>query len=220
MAGLRSRDVARSGHASVRSLERYARPGMNAVVRHVAEATPPAAGPLSLSYTQRPHAVQDIEALAALHRAEEYLSAEVARARGLYTYMGVYPGTGLGAQLLLETSAQIAMRGGAARLIVKTAAQGHRMPTVAENVAALERVARVRRQAPGDACPLPWARQVDYESIYAEASALIEAVLALDADLGAALRTAFSRGLLDVPFRNAVYGRIFLQLAEMARMCC
>lgn len=34
--------VARSGHASVRSLERYARPGVDAVARHVAERDPAA----------------------------------------------------------------------------------------------------------------------------------------------------------------------------------
>ncbi|MET9405795.1 hypothetical protein ABZX90_08420 [Streptomyces sp. NPDC002935] len=33
--------LARSRHASVRSLERYARPGVNSVARHVAERDPP-----------------------------------------------------------------------------------------------------------------------------------------------------------------------------------
>ncbi|KOV78640.1 PmrA [Streptomyces sp. NRRL WC-3618] len=34
--------LARSRHASVRSLERYARPGVDAVARHVAEGDPAA----------------------------------------------------------------------------------------------------------------------------------------------------------------------------------
>ncbi|MEV7395360.1 PmrA [Streptomyces sp. NPDC091215] len=34
--------LARSSHASVRSLERYARPGVDAVARHVAERDPAA----------------------------------------------------------------------------------------------------------------------------------------------------------------------------------
>ncbi|GAA2138646.1 hypothetical protein GCM10009760_20130 [Kitasatospora kazusensis] len=156
---------------------------------------------VSLSYAQQTHAIQDIEALAALRRlAQEYLPEEVARHVVLYTYMGVYPSTDSGAQLLLDMSAQIAVRGGAERLIVKTAAEAHRIPTVAENITALERVADLGRHARSDECALPWARQVDYGTVYTEASALIQAVLAGDPDPGTALRKAFAAGVLDVPF--------------------
>ncbi|MEU5313653.1 FAD/NAD(P)-binding protein [Streptomyces sp. NPDC021562] len=156
---------------------------------------------VSLSYAQQTHAVQDIEALAALHHlAEEHLPDTVAWHVVLYTYMGVYPRTQSGAQLLLDASAQIAVRGGAARLIVKTAAEAHRIPTVAENVEALERAAAIARRAVADGCTLPWARQVDYETVYGEASALIQAVLANGQDVGTALRRAFADGVLDVPF--------------------
>ncbi|WP_225447789.1 FAD/NAD(P)-binding protein [Streptacidiphilus sp. P02-A3a] len=156
---------------------------------------------VSLSYAQQTHAVQDIEALAALHHlAEEYLPAGVARHLVLYSYMGVYPGTEQGAKLLLETSAQIAVRGGASRLIVKTAVEAQRIPTIAENVAALERAATAGMHALTDDCTLPWARQVDYETVYTEASTLIKAVLAGSPDLGLALRKAFADGVLDVPF--------------------
>jgi glutamate mutase epsilon subunit len=156
---------------------------------------------VSLSYAQQTNAVQDIEALAALHHlAEQFLPPEVARHVVLYTYMGVYPGTEAGAGLLLDTSAQIAVRGGAARLIVKTAAEAHRIPTVAENITALQRAAVVSSEALTSACSLPWAREVDYETVYSEALALVEAVLSRSADLGTALRKAFATGLLDVPF--------------------
>ncbi|WP_159674814.1 FAD/NAD(P)-binding protein [Streptomyces mexicanus] len=156
---------------------------------------------VSLSYAQQTNAVQDIEALAALHHlAELFLPADVARHVVLYTYMGVYPSTEAGAELLLDSSAQIAVRGGAQRLIVKTVAEAHRIPTVAENVAALERAARVSRQALHDDCPLPWARQVDYETVYSEALRLITAVLDHGSDIGPGLRAAFASGVLDVPF--------------------
>ena len=156
---------------------------------------------VSLSYAQQTHAVQDIEALAALHHlAEEYLPAEVARHLVLYTYMGVFPGTEPGARLLLDTSAQIAVRGGASRLIVKTAVEAQRIPTIAENLTALERAAAAGQYALSDECALPWARQVDYETVYAEASALIKAVLSGASDLGDGLRKAFADGVLDVPF--------------------
>ncbi|HEV7625280.1 MAG TPA: FAD/NAD(P)-binding protein, partial [Streptomyces sp.] len=156
---------------------------------------------VSLSYAQQTNAVQDIEALAALHHlAEVFLPADVARHVVLYTYMGVFPHTEAGAELLLDASSQIAVRGGAQRLIVKTVAEAHRIPTVEENIAALERAARIGRRALSDECELPWARQVDYEAVYAEALVLIETVLGLDADIGAGLRKAFVAGLLDVPF--------------------
>ncbi len=109
---------------------------------------------VSMSYAQQTNAVQDIEALAALHHlAELFLPTQVARHVVLYTYMGVYPATEAGAELLLDSSAQLAVRGGAQRLIVKTVAEAHRIPTVAENVAALERAARVSREALRDDCP-------------------------------------------------------------------
>ncbi|MFJ8543008.1 FAD/NAD(P)-binding protein [Streptomyces sp. NPDC093586] len=156
---------------------------------------------VSLSYAQQTNAVQDIEALAALHHlAELFLPAQVARHVVLYTYMGVYPATEAGAELLLDSSAQLAVRGGAQRLIVKTVAEAHRIPTVAENVAALERAARVSREALRDDCPLPWARQVDYETIYTEALRLVTAVLEHGSDIGSGLRAAFASGTLDVPF--------------------
>lgn len=156
---------------------------------------------VSLSYAQQTHAAQDIEALAALRRlAREYLPDEVARHLVVYTYMGVYPSTADGARLLLDSSAQIAVRGGADRLIVKTAAEAYRIPTVEENIAALERAAAVGREARTDSCSLPWARHVDYGTIYSEASTLIQAVLAGGPDVGAALRRAFADGVLDVPF--------------------
>nr|WP_268982711.1 FAD/NAD(P)-binding protein [Streptomyces sp. HF10] len=56
------------------------------------------------------------------------------------------------------------------------------------------------RQALQDDCPLPWARQVDYETIYTEALRLITAVLDHGTDIGAGLRAAFAAGVLDVPF--------------------
>lgn len=156
---------------------------------------------LSLSYAQQTNPVQDIEALAALHHlAELFLPAGVARHVVLYTYMGVHPATEAGAELLLDSSAQVAVRGGAQRMIVKTVAEAHRIPTVAENVAALNRAARAARRATLDDCPLPWARQVDYETTYTEALSLITAVLEHGPDIGSGLRSAFASGVLDVPF--------------------
>ncbi|MEU4689840.1 FAD/NAD(P)-binding protein [Actinoplanes sp. NPDC023714] len=157
-------------------------------------------GSVSLSYAQQTHPVQDLEALAALRAlAGRLLPPEIDRHLVVYTYMGVFPGTEPGARRLLDTSAELAVRGGAQRLIVKTAAEAHRIPTVAENVAALEAAGRRATLARAHS-DLPWAESLDYSAIHDEATALIEAVLGLSDDVGVALRRAFAAGLLDVPF--------------------
>lgn len=165
---------------------------------------------ISLSYAQQTDPAQDEEAVRALRRlAAEFLPPQVDRHVVLYTYMGVFPGTERGAHRLLESSARLAVRSGAQRLIVKTAAEAHRIPTVAENVRALEtaaataaRTERPDRHSPVDDSADREGGQVgDQDSeVYAEARAFVEAVLGLGTDTGAALQLAFARGYLDIPF--------------------
>ncbi|MFI5986947.1 methylaspartate mutase [Streptomyces sp. NPDC051555] len=155
---------------------------------------------ISLSYAQQTDPVQDAEAVRALRRlAGEFLPAGVDHHVVLYTYMGVFPGTEDGATRLLEASAQLAVRAGAHRLIVKTAAEAYRIPTVSENVRALETAAATAALAEGPAEPGDIDAAGDSE-VYREALAFVEAVLELGDDLGRSLKLAFSRGLLDVPF--------------------
>ncbi|SES17912.1 methylaspartate mutase [Lentzea albida] len=148
---------------------------------------------MSLSYAQQTDADQDAEAVAALRTlAAEHLS-DVDWHVVLYTYMGVFPRTPHGATALLERSAELAVRTGAERLIVKTTAEAHRIPTVAENVAALVTAAAAAARArPGG--------EVEDTGVLAEARALVEAVLDLAPDVGIALVRAVERGYLDVPY--------------------
>ncbi|MCM2415400.1 methylaspartate mutase [Streptomyces sp. RKAG290] len=159
---------------------------------------------ISLSYAQQTNAAQDREAVHALRRLAGEFLPDTDWHIVLYTYMGLYPQTRRGSLELLERSAELAVDTGAARLIVKTAAEAHRIPTVAENVEALRIAARAaarHRDAtdarPGDASP--HTDQAD-NAVYAEARALVDAVLDLDDDLGQALLKAFARGYLDVPY--------------------
>ncbi|MEW1639484.1 methylaspartate mutase [Streptomyces sp. NPDC093801] len=174
---------------------------------------------VSLSYAQQTHPDQDAEAVRALRRlAREFLPAEVDRHVVLYTYMGVFPHTERGATRLLEDSAQLAVRAGAQRLIVKTTAEAHRIPSVRENVRALETAAAASALAGRPAGSDP--EEADGE-VYREARAFVEAVLELSADPGRALRAAFARGVLDVPFclhpDNAGRSRSFLDAAGRLR---
>lgn len=151
---------------------------------------------ISLSYAQQTSAGQDEEAVLALRAlAEEYLPG-VQWHVVFYAYMGVFPRTPAGAVALMEQAARTAVRAGAARVIVKTEAEAHRIPTVEENVRALEATARAAEQPTRER---PAAPPGDNE-VLAEARTLIQAVLDIDGDVGRALPRAFSKGHLDVPF--------------------
>lgn len=166
---------------------------------------------LSLSYAQQTSMSQDLAALSALRRlASEHLTS-VDWHVVLYTYMGVFPKTTTGALELLTDSVYLAVKGQAERLIVKTPAEAHRIPTVAENVGALEHAARYAQSDELNQRPLPPAYDGD---VYDEARTLIESVLALDENPGRAFQQAFARGYLDVPYclhaDNAGHARSYI----------
>ncbi|MFF3919616.1 methylaspartate mutase [Streptomyces sp. NPDC001852] len=152
---------------------------------------------LSLSYAQQTDMDQDREAVLALRR----LCAELLPTSNwhivIYAYMGVYPETYRGAHRLLGRAARLAVTTGAPRLIVKTVAEARRIPTVTENVLALEYATAIARATePGD---IAAAERADSQT-YQEARALVDAVLNLHDDIGQALLAAFRRGYLDVPY--------------------
>ncbi|MDX2564395.1 methylaspartate mutase [Streptomyces sp. TX20-6-3] len=154
---------------------------------------------VSLSYAQQTNPEQDRQAVRALRRLAAELLPDTDWHVVVYTYMGVYPRTTRGAHALLADSAELAVRAGGQRLIVKTAAEAHRIPTVAENVRAL----RIATEAARRAAATAGAEDTDDEAgnpVYAEARALVDAVLDLHTDPGSALLKAFERGYLDVPY--------------------
>ncbi|WP_405012449.1 FAD/NAD(P)-binding protein [Kitasatospora sp. NBC_01539] len=156
---------------------------------------------VSLSYAQQTSPQQDVEALAALRLlAEELLPPGVDRHVVLYTYMGVFPRSVPGAGLLLARSAELAVRGGAERLIVKTETEAHRIPTVAENLTALRTAAAQARRARRELADSPREPGGEATEVLLEARALITAVLSLSDDVGTALLRAFHRGILDIPY--------------------
>ncbi|MGW1072814.1 methylaspartate mutase [Streptomyces sp. NPDC002537] len=159
---------------------------------------------ISLSYAQQTHAEQDRGAVRALRRLARHFMPDVDWHVVIYTYMGVYPRSAAGARLLLEQSVDIAVRTGAERLIVKTAAEAHRIATVAENIQALETAAatdrHVRAAGPPPADTDDFTADPDAQEIFDEALSVITTVLGLSEDPGTALMQAFARGLLDVPY--------------------
>lgn len=154
-------------------------------------------GSVSVSYAQQTSPAQDEEAVFALRRLCAELLPDVDWHVVVYTYMGVYPSSAGGALALLAEAVRLAVVTGSERLIVKTTAESQRIPTIAENVEALEfAAAEAAAVTPSTVSPT----LIDGGSTYDEALSLIDAVLNCAADVGAALIAAFRRGLLDVPF--------------------
>jgi methylaspartate mutase epsilon subunit len=155
---------------------------------------------VSLSYAQQTHPEQDAEAVLALRRLAAEWLPDVDSHVVLYAYMGVYPRTNGGATRLLSDAARLAVRTGAARLIVKTVVEAYRIPAIADNVDALEAAAAAAAERCGPAAGGTGDTGTGDTGIYAEASALIEAVVNLRPDIGRALADAFRSGYLDVPY--------------------
>ncbi|MEV7246021.1 methylaspartate mutase [Streptomyces sp. NPDC093248] len=153
---------------------------------------------VSVSYAQQTSAAQDEEAVRALRRLCAELLPDTEWHVVVYAYMGMYPQTPAGARELLAEAARLAVATGSERLIVKTVAEAHRLPTVAENVDALELAARAASEARRTGAAAATAG--DGGETYAEARTLVDAVLDCAPGIGDALVAAFGRGLLDVPF--------------------
>ncbi len=154
---------------------------------------------LSLSYAQQTSLAQDVAAVRALRRLAGERLAGLDWHTVVYTFMGVYPATEPGSALLLADSVRLAVAGGAERLIVKTAAEAHRIPEVADNVRALEQAGALAEQLGGSAVPVV-ADAAEEQALYDEARLLLDTALDLDPDPGTALAAAFERGLLDIPY--------------------
>jgi methylaspartate mutase epsilon subunit len=156
---------------------------------------------VSVSYAQQTHMAQDQEAIAALRR----LCTELLPPGGwhvvVYAYMGRYPQTAVGARNLLSRAAELAVSTGSERLIVKTIAEAERIPTIAENVAALEHAALAAQTGRTMAPLAAEGHREDGDSqVYREARVLLDAVLNCAPDIGDALIRAFAAGLLDIPY--------------------
>ncbi|MFL6137211.1 MAG: methylaspartate mutase [Frankiaceae bacterium] len=151
---------------------------------------------VSLSYAQQTHIEQDVEAVVALRSLAATFLPDIDWHVVVYAYMGLFPRTPEGATRLVAEAARLSVRGGAHRLIVKTVAESHRIPTIAENVQALE----VAASAAADARRKPAGAPPEDSGVLAAATAIVEAVLELDLDIGRALVGAVRRGLLDIPY--------------------
>jgi len=152
---------------------------------------------VAVSYAQQTNPRQDEEAIFALRRLCAELLDDIDWHVVVYTYMGVYPTTPWGARRLLAEAVALARATGSERLIVKTVVESQRIPTIAENVDALEFAGAAARTRPA---PRPSVDPAADSQTYQEARAMVEAISDLDGDLGRALLHSFKRGYLDIPY--------------------
>ncbi|MCQ8768466.1 methylaspartate mutase [Streptomyces telluris] len=180
---------------------------------------------ISVSYAQQTSPAQDAEAVAALRRLCAELLPDTDWHVVIYAYMGVYPASPDGAYRLLGKAAELAAVTGSERLIVKTVAESVRIPTVAENVSALEFAAATAARTPR---PVAAESAGADSQTYAEAAALVSAVLNMASDPGEAMLLAFRRGYLDIPYclhpdnmgrsRSYIDGKGRLRWADTGRL--
>lgn len=153
---------------------------------------------VSVSHAQGTNGEQDVGGVLALRRLAGELFGETSWHVVLYTWMGLFPESERGARSIIEESARVAAVSGALRLIVKTAAEAHQIPTLADNLRAM-RWSADAADAARDEPPSGRALELG-EDIYRQARRITEAVLSLSPDVGQAITKAFRKGLLDVPF--------------------
>jgi methylaspartate mutase epsilon subunit len=114
-----------------------------------------------------------------------------------YTYMGVFPRSVEGAERLIRDSAETAVRGRAHRLIVKTVAEAHGIPTIENNIEALSWARESADKAANESSP---ETKVWAQTIFDRAEKIIVCVRSLGSNIGDALGVAFAGGILDVPY--------------------
>jgi methylaspartate mutase epsilon subunit len=77
-------------------------------------------------------------------------------------------------------------------------AEAHHIPPIGDNVAAIAAAAAAAAAARSEPARAPC--EATDNPVYAQARALVDAVLSLSADVGEGLARAFELGLLDVPY--------------------
>jgi methylaspartate mutase epsilon subunit len=167
---------------------------------------------VSLGYAEVGNRAQDVAAIRMLGT----LAAESLANLGhtgvqvntvFHQYMAAFPGDPQRAEELIFNSAVTAGLSGATRVMIKTPVEAYRIPSMEDNLRAVELVRRGIGKA--DETPLDEAA-VERESalIRREVMAILEGVVhAGRGSLTAGIVAAFREGLLDIPFSPSIHNR-------------
>lgn len=167
---------------------------------------------VSLGYAEQGNRVQDIAAIRALGEMGE----EVIRNLGFkgvevrtvfHQYMAAFPETPRRAEELIYNSAVTASLSGATRIIIKTAVEAVRIPTVEDNLNAIGLVLRgvtAARELQADEARVA----EECALIKREVGAILESVIFCGrGSITDGIVTAFEKGYLDIPFSPSVHNR-------------
>lgn len=151
---------------------------------------------VSLSFAQGSCFEQDLSAVLALGDLASHFLADMDWHIVVYTFMGLFPKTPSGARRAVEESAKLALLGGARRLIVKTASEASRLPTLEDNLEALSWAAAVQVDQ------RPPSSEVEQERIFLgeQCTRLVCKITGGLTRLDEALLRAFREGWLDIPY--------------------
>ncbi len=154
---------------------------------------------VSLSHTQLNNRKQDFSAIYILRKCAAEFLPDIDWHVVFYTFMGLFPETTVGTFKILLDSAQIASRAKCERIIVKAPMEAHRIPTIDENIAALELASLVGNDKT-DYIHQFIIDEEEADQIYYEAKTLIDSVLNSSGNLNESILIAFEKGILDVPY--------------------
>ena len=167
---------------------------------------------ISLGYAEQGNRAQDVAAVRVLRKLATSLLRrlgyrDVAVSVAFYQYMAAFPESPGAARELIRESATTAALADADRVLLKTPVEAVRIPSLADNLEAIQLACRGFEAATRTSAP---ADEVEEEAklIEREALALVDGVLAAgDGEISHGLVQAFRRGLLDIPFSPSVFNR-------------
>jgi methylaspartate mutase epsilon subunit len=174
---------------------------------------------VSLGYAEQGNRNQDIAAI----RTLAAMAAEIIRNLGyqdvqintvFHQYMAAFPDDPARAEGLIYNSAITAALSGATRVILKTAAEAYRIPTMEDN---LHGISLVQRGVASAAAVEVDETRVSEECaiIRREVQAILDSVIMIGrGSIAEGVVAGFRRGFIDIPFAPSIYNRAEVMTAR------
>jgi methylaspartate mutase epsilon subunit len=169
---------------------------------------------VSLGYAEQGNRIQDVAAIRMLSRMTgevlSYLGYRDIQVNTVFhQYMAAFPSAPQRAGDLVYNSAITAALSGATRVIVKTAVEAVRIPTLADNLHALGLVMRAVADVAQGQVIVDEARVTEESAIIRrEVRAILDSLIYCgDGSVATGIVNAFRRGFLDIPFAPSLHNK-------------
>lgn len=167
---------------------------------------------VSVGYAEQGHRIQDIAAIRTIHSlVPQFLERmgfhDIQVNAIFHQYMAAFPMTEAGAQELIRESATTAALAGATRMLTKTAVEAFRIPSMEDNLAALQ-LCRLGIDQAKEMQVDEMAVEAEERIIRSEVESILTGVIACGkGSLTAGIVKAFETGVIDIPFAPSIYNR-------------